>query len=114
MTSQIIAASAFWLNDKPNGIGVTLVRADMSPAAFDTFVQEVEKLGENLHQHSDMTVDEATEQLHQFVSMLKTAKTYEDEIAMLVLVFGNIKFLTLKGAIDPSDEYNGLLYAQQL
>lgn len=113
MTQHLISYAAFWHSDKPWGFGATIMRDESSGEFFDTFFETAEKLGENLHTDSDMTVEEANAQLRQFVASYKGIRSKDltdQKLSLLILMFGNVKFLTLKKAL-PQNDFNGLQYA---
>lgn len=107
--------AAFWHNDKPWGFGASLYRPQGhdSTQFFDTFYHEAEKLGKNLHEDSTMTVEEARYQLKHLAAQYKQLgdvdEITDEKVALLMLMFGNVKFLTLRDAIA-NNEYNGLQY----
>jgi hypothetical protein len=110
---MLIGYAAFWQNDKPYGFGASLFREGWDSNFFDTFHHQAEQLGLNLHHDSTMTVEEARMQIKQFARIHKADKTdpfyMNSKVATLMLLFGNVKFLTLREAI-PNNEYNGLQY----
>lgn len=113
---MLIGYAAFWHNDKPYGFGASLFREGWDNKFFDTFHHQAEQLGLNLHNDSTMTVEEARAQLKQLSRDYKADQTepfyMNTKVATLMLLFGNVKFLTLREAI-PNNEYNGLLYTYQ-
>jgi hypothetical protein len=114
--STLIAYSAFWANDHSYGFGSSIFRDGWDSDFFDTFHHQAEQLGLNLHVDSTMTVEEARAQLKQLSRDYKDnmgAPFYMNrKVATMMLLFGNVKFLTLRDAI-PNNEFNGLQYIYQ-
>ncbi|MBQ2262736.1 MAG: hypothetical protein II336_15360 [Loktanella sp.] len=114
MNKKLIAYSAFWHSDKSWGFGATLYRVE-DDEFFQTFYDEAEKLGTNLHLDSTMTVEEYRAQLKGLARDYKNIGDLDNasqKVGLLMLMFGNLKFLTLREAI-PNNDFNGLQYAYE-
>jgi hypothetical protein len=101
---MLIGYAAFWHNDQPYGFGASLFREGWDNNFFDTFHFQAEQLGTSLHADSTMTVEEARAQLKQLSRDYKDnmgAPFYMDrKVATMILLFGNVKFLT-EHYLDP-------------
>jgi len=104
---KLIQISAFWKNDKPNGIGLTLT--DDLP--LDSILQEIQTNYDLMWRQSVIESETATlvrDLFAQLEFIGKNKKPLGMELALMAL--GNIWLLENFGFIKP-DEFNGLFLA---
>ncbi|CAN5534969.1 hypothetical protein BH11PLA2_BH11PLA2_16120 [soil metagenome] len=105
--SGLISAAAFWRNDKPEGIGVTMRTSDDFTAEFMDMMSDTISIcdrGWDFESDKHEVASHLLEQLRELAAR-KDSLTEEDNWRVIENVY-----LLEKHGVIPSDEYNGVIF----
>ena len=109
MKKQLLSVSAFYRNDQPDGIGVSISADLFQPGKLEEIINQLFKDSDaDWVNHSyDENLDHYFGQLRALVNNKDQTKGFNEDISDAVLVISCVYSLEKHGPL-PSDEFNGI------
>jgi hypothetical protein len=109
VTKRLVQVSAFWKNDQPNGIGITI---DESFGNLDDLLTILQASYNAMYEECRLqgSLPDLINDLRSQLTEIGLNKPIEDSLDTVCIIIGNIWTLESRGLMV-TDEFNGLFLA---